>query len=157
MAPTSVEIVAMGWVDLSQRQYVRWWVGEPRPQPGLRLHVQVAECEVEGVVVVLFWSHPPATPERQAAALQVLREHFGPDALIALTETFGAGWSRLSAQTPAPSPASRRRVAAAVAVIHASWAWDESSEIRVEDGDGVVIACPRREEGGWRVGVGEGI
>lgn len=151
MAPVPVIIDAMGWVDIERGVYLRWWPGEtPRPT-GFKLDFQVAECQVAGKAraVIVVWAHPPASPPAQRAALQVLRGHFRPETLISLVDERGEGWSRQSPITPADSAEARRAVAMAVAVVQASWGWDESSEIRVEDAAGCVFACPTHAAGAW--------
>lgn len=149
MPSVPVEVAAMGWVDVAQGAYVRWWLNAPRPS-GLSPDLQVAECRVEGTVVLIASAWRPLPPAAQDRALRVLRAHFGPDAQISLVEAFDTGWSRQSAATPPRSDADRLRFALAVAVIHASWGWDESEVIRVEDPAGVLVARARHDGGGWR-------
>ena len=151
MEPVPVEIAAMWWVDVARGACFCWWLGEPKPDgcDSLRPDFQVAECWVDRVRVVIFHAYPPRPPEQQATALRALREQFGPDTLISLVDEYDTGWSRQSALSPAGGDEARIRVAMAVAVVHASWGWDETVEIRVEDQAGVVLACPRRTASGW--------
>lgn len=151
MEPIPVEIPAMWWVDVARGVCFHWWLGDPKPDGygGWRPDFQVAECCVDRALVVIGQMYPSRPPEQQAAALQALREQFGPDALISLVDEWDTGWSRQSALTPVGGDEARLRVAMAVAVIHASWGWDESEEIRVEDPAGIVLACPRQTGSGW--------
>ncbi len=151
MEPVPVEIPAMWWVDVARGVCFRWWLGDPKPDgfDGLRPDFQVAECWVDRALVVICKAYPSRPPEQQAIALQALRARFGTDALISLVDEWDTGWSRQSPLTPAGSDEARIRVAMAIAVIHASWGWDESEEIRVEDQAGVVLACPRRTTSRW--------
>lgn len=149
MRATPVSIDAMGWVDVAQAVYLRGWLGETTKPASFKSNFQVAECLVDGARVLVVLAHPPAPPEAQRAALQILRGHYGPEALVSLVEAHGEGWSRQSSLTPANDPEARRAIAMASAVVQTNWGWDESAEIRVEDSAGCVIARPTNRAGAW--------
>lgn len=144
-----VEIIAMSWVDTAQGVHFRWWLGdEPRPA-GLRPEFQVAECRVDGAIVAVLWSHPPAAEGAWCEAIRILRDQLGADAVISLVDGDVPGRSRQSALTPVDGESARLRVALAVAIAKASWGWDESDQIQVEDEAGVWSVRPTRTRAGW--------
>jgi hypothetical protein len=119
------------------------WVVDPDAGPR-RVEARAGtfpECSVDGLPVLVVWGSRDQSDDRHApaAVLDAFRAAAGPGAAVVVSWPAGKdGWLRVDAT----AAAGRRRAAlVAAAVIQASWGWDESERIRVEDGEGALLVA----------------
>jgi hypothetical protein len=144
-----VDVEAMGWCDAARGTVAFCDL----PHDGVSDAVtagrtQVARCSVEGIPVLIAHALLPVLRGEERAALVTLLARDGRPLLAFVTEA-RQGYCRCETLAAEMSAQDASTIAAAAAVVHASWAWDES--------DGMIVAvdarefriAPRHEARGW--------
>ena len=122
---------------------------EPRRSaPGA---TQIAECRVDGERVLVIHGHwPPLAREEWRSLAATARARFGGASAIVVLEVAPG---RLRVDTSFCEVSHRAVAIAAGAVVAASWGWDESTRIRIDDTNARFDVEPRWDGTIWRAAV----
>jgi hypothetical protein len=163
MREEDVDIVAEWWYGLSVAGWIVFAAGRPATDWNLQRagghasgesdpivsHVtQVAECLLNGHVVLVMHAHL-LEPAERAALADAMRAQFGSVALIVPVLKASEGHALIDGSFLDVDEEAWTRAGAAVAVVNARWGWDESSQIVVEDGARSVEIEPSYDGTRW--------
>jgi hypothetical protein len=140
----------MGWCDAARgtvgfRDLPHERLGDDAITAG---PTQLARCSVEGIAVLIAHALLPALYGEERAALATLLTREGRPLLAFVTEA-RQGYCRCEILAAEMSEQDASIIAAAAAVVQASWAWDESDEMIVAVDAREFRIALRRDARGW--------